>query len=239
MKNNIKVSLVIPAHNESGTLDELMERITKTMNSCMKKDEWECLIINDTSTDNTGKMLEELKKKHTNLRPFHHKINKGQTGCFDTGFKNARGDIILTLDGDLEVKPEDLPLFIKKMDDGADIVNGIRASRKHTFSIQFASRMYNILMFLFFKSLFYDAASNYTAFRSKFVKGINLKKNDHRYILPIATRRGAKEMEEVVIQHDRRSSGTSKYKAINKFIFGLFEIVNAWYRITKRKEYDL
>ncbi len=234
----IKVSVVAPAYNESGNLPEFVRRTEATLSKAVGNSGWELLVIDDCSRDNTAEVLGSLKKKYPNLRPINHTKNRGQTGCFDTGFKAARGKIIITMDSDLEVYPEDLPMFIKKMDDGADITNGIRTNRKHTFAINFASRIYNILMFLLFKSQVYDAASNYTSFKAEFVKGINLKHNDHRYIIPIAQRRGAKEIDEAIIRHDFRKSGISKYKAINKFISGLFEIIYAWFRIQVLKDYD-
>jgi len=235
----MKVSLVIPAYNESGTLNELAMRADKTMRSILKKNDWECIIVNDNSTDNSKEILEKLKEKYPNLKPIHHASNKGQTGCFDSGFKAAQGEIVITLDGDLEVFPEDIPIFIEKMNAGADLVNGIRTNRTHTFLICLASSLYNILMLTFFRILFYDAASNYTAIRTKFVKGINLKHNDHRYIIPIAIRRGAKKFDEVLIRHAVRKAGKSKYSALNKFLWGFFELFGAWYRINIKKEYDI
>jgi len=239
MTNNIKVTVISPAYNEAANLEELVQRVHKTLTKFVGKRNWEFIVVNDNSSDNSKVILEKLKKKYQNLRPVHHYKNRGQTGCFDTGFKLARGDIVITMDGDLEVHPEDIPLFLEKMKHpDVDVVNGIRTNRKHTFAINSLSRIYNILMFLVFQSPVYDAASNFTAFRSKFIKGINLKYNDHRYIIPIVQRRGAREFDEVIIHHDYRKSGISKYNAMKKFFFGFFELCYAWYRINVVKEYD-
>jgi len=233
----VEVTVISPVYNEENNLKELVKRVSKTLKTYIGK-KWEFIVVNDNSTDNSARILTALEKKYPNLRVFTHEKNKGQTGCFDTGFKNAKGSIVITMDGDLEVYPEDIPKFLDKMKEkDVDVVNGIRTNRKHTHSIHFASRMYNILLFLIFKTTTYDSASNYTAFRKKFIKGINLKKNDHRYILPIVMRRGAKTVEEVIINHDFRKSGMSKYRALNKFLYGFIEMVGFYCRLNCRKEF--
>lgn len=237
MPKRLKVSIVCPSRNEAKTFPELVRRIDTTMK---KLDyDWEIMIVNDASIDNSTEVLRKLQKQYKQLRPITHTKNKGQTGCFSSGFQNATGDIIITMDSDLEVIPEDIPLFLQKLEKDADVVNGIRTNRKHTFTIHFASRIYNLLMFLFFKTLTYDSASNFTAFRGKFVKGLKLRYNDHRYILPIVQHRGAKEIDEVIIHHYRREVGRSKYSAMKKFFYGFLELGYAWFRIVILRQYDI
>jgi glycosyltransferase involved in cell wall biosynthesis len=228
---------VCPAYNEAKILPKLIKRISDVMKNL--NFEWEVLIINDASTDNSADVLRKLQKRYKQLRPITHTKNRGQTGCFSSGFQNATGDIVITMDSDLEVDPEDIPLFLQKLKGEVDVVNGIRTNRKHTFAINFASRMYNMLVFLFFKTQTYDSASNFTAFRAKFVKGLKLCHNDHRYILPIVQRRGAHEIDEVIIHHHRREAGRSKYTAIKKFFYGFLEIIYAWFRIIVLRQYDI
>jgi glycosyltransferase involved in cell wall biosynthesis len=231
------VSIISPAYNEAGTIPELVMRVSKVMekSNCS----WEFLVVNDASTDNSRDVMRTLQKKYPSLRPLNHVRNSGQTACFSTGFREAKGDIVITMDSDLEVRPEDIPLYLERMKGDIDVVNGIRTNRKHTFSINFASRIYNILMFLIFRTLTYDSASNFTAFKAGLVRNLKLTHNDHRYILPIVKRRGAREIEEVIIHHDYRKAGRSKYKAIWKFVLGFFEILYAWYRIEVLGEYDV
>jgi len=226
----IKTTILIPIKNESQTLEELIGRVTNVMNST-HKGVWELLLIDDASTDNTAALITALKKKYKNIRVIFHKNSRGQTGCFKTGFNSARGKIIITLDGDLQVMPEDIPKFIEKMGQGYDLVNGIRENRQHPFWIKLASRIYNTLMLIFFNSPVFDAASNFTAIKTSLIKGVNLRGNDHRYIVPIAMQRGAKKIGEVVIIHKMRKSGKSKYKALPKYIKGFFEIFMAWTRL--------
>ncbi|MBW2974415.1 glycosyltransferase family 2 protein [Candidatus Woesearchaeota archaeon] len=225
----IKYTILSPIYNEEGAIRELIERVNKTMNA-YSKGKWEYLLIDDVSTDKSCKIMEELSKKYKPLRILRHKKQKGQAGCFATGFREAKGEIIVTLDGDLQVMPEDIPLFLNKTKEGYDLVNGIRENRKHPFWIKLASRIYNIFMLVFFDSPVMDSASNFTAVKTKFIKGVRLRGNDHRYIVPIAMRNGAKKIGEIIIKHNTRNSGKSKYKALSKYIRGGPEIIFAWIR---------
>lgn len=233
-----RVSIISPAYNEARTLPEFVRRTAAVMNKAVGA-QWELIIVNDASTDDTRSVLDGLQKKYANLRPVHHRRNGGQTQGFASGFAHARGEIVITMDCDLEVVPEDIPLFLDRMRGSVDVVNGIRTNRKHTFAINFASRIYNILLFLFFKTLTYDSASNFTAFRGRLVRSLKLRYNDHRYIIPIVMRRGAREIDEVIIHHHYRKAGMSKYGAARKFILGFVEILYAWIRITLLGRYDL
>ncbi|MBR9700131.1 glycosyltransferase [Candidatus Woesearchaeota archaeon] len=225
----IKYSIISPIHNEEAVLSELVSRVDKVMKRYAKND-WEFLLIDDVSSDSTSMIIKKLVKAYPLLKSIRHKTRGGQAGCFKTAFRNAKGPIIVTLDGDLQVMPEDIPLFLDKMKEGYDIVNGIREHRKHPFWIRLASRIYNLLMLIFFDSPVLDAASNYMAVKSKYVKNLSLRGNDHRYIVPIVMQRGAKRIGEVIVEHKGRKTGKSKYKALPKYIRGGPEIIFAWLR---------
>lgn len=226
----MKVSVISPIRNEAGTIKELVERVSSTMNKTCR-DDWEYLLIDDFSTDNSVGVIKEISGKNKNIKLLVHKKRMGQTGCFETGFNNAKGKYVITMDGDLQLAPEDLALFVEKMDKGYDVVNAIREHRQHPFWIKFASRVYNTLMLLFYNSPVLDAASNFTAFRTDYVRGVRLKGNDHRYIIPIVMRRGAKKIGEVIVQHNTRNRGKSKYSALPKYIKGFPELFIAWFKI--------
>jgi len=228
----VKVSVLSPIHNEEKAIEELVERVTSAMRKCCGND-WEYLLVDDASKDKSLEMMERIAKKNKNLKVVKRKIQGGQTGGFKSGFDKARGDIIITIDGDLEVLPEDLPLFVEKMNKGYDLVNGIRENNQHPFWMKLVSRIYNILMLIFFNNSVLDSASNFTAFKAKFVKGLKLKGNDHRYIVPIAVMRGANKIGEVVVRHKRRFSGKSKYKPLPKYIKGFPELFITWLRIKR------
>ena len=226
----VKISVLSPIRNEEDVVEELITRVSKTMRKHYGKN-WEFLLIDDASEDRSAEIILGCAEKNKNLVLIRHKSSRGQTGCFRTGFNHAKGDIIVTLDGDLQVMPEDIPPFVSKIEEGFDVVNAIRENRIHPFWIKFASRIYNVLMLLLFESPVMDAASNFTAFRAKFVRKLPLCDNDHRYMIPITKERGAKVFGELIITHKGRSSGKSKYKALPKYIKGFPEIFFAWMRI--------
>ncbi|MBN1896581.1 MAG: glycosyltransferase family 2 protein [Candidatus Aenigmarchaeota archaeon] len=226
----VKITVVSPVYNESEVLEELTERTTKTLKKALMND-WEFIIVDDASTDSTHVIMNRLVKKNRNLRYIRHEKRGGQTGCFKTGFDNARGDFIITMDGDLQVTPEDIPLFLAKINDGYDVINGIREHRKHDFWLRLISRFYNLLMLIFFNCPVLDAASNYTAVKRSLVKDLPLRGNDHRYLIPMTVRRGAKKIGEVVIRHCERKKGKSKYKMSRKFLKGGPEIIRVWLRM--------
>jgi len=230
---DLEVSVLSPVHNEGDVVIELIEKVNKVMNSKVGEGLWEYILVNDSSTDQTRVMLEDVKSSYKQLRIFHHEVKGGQTKCFDTGFRHARGRYVITFDADMQLLPEDLPLFIDKMRLDYDIVNAIRENRQHPRWIKLASRLYNLLMFMFFQCPVFDAASNYMAIKTEYVKGLKLVDNDHRYLIPIAQRRGAKKIGEVIVQHKPRKKGKSKYKALPKYIKGFPEIFLAWIRINQ------
>jgi len=163
---------------------------------------------------------------------FSHDTRSGQTGCFQTGFNKALGENVITIDSDLQVFPEDIPLLINRMQEGYELVNAIRNKRKHHPLIVISSKTYNVLMKIFFNCPVKDAASNYTAIKTEFVKNIKLVDNDHRYLIPIVQRRGLSKISEVEVRHAERKKGKAKY-GVSKAITGFPELVKAWLRIRK------
>jgi glycosyltransferase involved in cell wall biosynthesis len=232
----IEVTVVSPVRNEQDNVVELVERVDSALSKACGKN-WEFLMVNDASTDSTEAAMKALEKKYKNVRHINHSARRGQTGCFKTGFDNARGKFVVTMDADLQVHPEDLPLFIEKMRKGYELVNGIRENRQHPFWIKIASKIYNIMMTLFFDINVFDAASNYTSINAKYLKSLPLTDNDHRYLIPILQRRGLTRIGDVVVHHEMRRKGKSKYSALPKYIKGGFEIFQAWWRI-KSGRYD-
>lgn len=193
-------------------------------------DGWEALAVDDCSTDDSLAVLRREAARLPNLRVLAHDVNKGQTGAFETGFAHARAPIVVTMDADLQVLPEDVPRLLDAMARGYDVVNAIRMKRQHEPLIRVSSRFYNLLMRLFFRSPVTDAASNFTAFRTEHVQGVHLVENDHRYIIPIAQRRGARRVTEVPVRHEARRHGRSKY-GLSKALTGTPELLRAWRRL--------
>lgn len=232
----MQASIIFPVHNEEGSLDELITRANEALEAyfgienIQNQSAFEFVFIDDASTDGSFKILKSASEQHPHIRVLHHDSSRGQTGAFKSGFDVARGEVAVTMDADLEVLPEDIPLLLRKMDEGYEIVNAIRRERKHAWVTKLQSRIYNMLMWLFFQSPFHDNASNFTAVRSSLIKNLPLTDNDHRYLFPILRTRGLTKWAEVEVRHELRKSGVSKYSRF-KSVKSAFEMIPAWLRI--------
>jgi dolichol-phosphate mannosyltransferase len=240
----MKVSIITPIHNETANIPELVDRIEKTMESWCKLApgrDWEHVACDDHSTDGSLEMLKDLAKTHPHLKPVQNPKRSGQTGGFETGFRNATGDVVLTMDADLQNQPEDIPLLLKPIEEGRlDLVNAIRTKRQHAGTLIAISKLGNVLIRVFMTCPVSDAASNFTAIKANFVKSLSLFENDHRYVIPICVRRGMdpKRIGEVPTRHEARKHGASKYSAIRKAITGFPELLRCKKRLRKGV-YDL
>ena len=233
----MKVSVVTPIHNEEKNIPELVERIEKTMQGwCAGRPDrsWEHLACDDHSSDGSLELLKKLSLTHPNLRPVQNPKRSGQTGGFETGFRNATGDIVVTMDADLQNQPEDIPLLINPVADGRlDLVNVIRMKRQHASSLIAISKLGNVLIRILMTCPVSDAASNFTALKSSYVKNLKMIENDHRYLIPICIRRGMdpKRIGETGTRHEARKHGSSKYGAVRKALTGFPELLRCKKRI--------
>ena len=218
------LSIVIPCRNESASLPNLCPALEKVLKQHLKND-WEVLLVDDASTDNTRTIIQSFAKKNKNFKPFHLEKQGGQTGAYQLAFSVAKGKYILRMDGDFQDDPEDLPIFIEKMKQGYELIVGIRASRKHPRLLRFLTRVFDTLAVLLFDSPFHAASSSYIAFQSKYLKNLQLRKNDHRYLICIALTRGVQRPAEVITRHRDRLGGKSKYNVFKKMFLGPWEFL--------------
>lgn len=232
----MKLSLVFPVHNEEGNLGELIRRSDETLSKYYNvsdfknQSEFELILIDDASKDRSLEILKRHAVGDPHVVVIHHEQSRGQAGAFKSGFDAAHGEVTITMDADLEVFPEDIPLFLDKMKEGYEIVNGVRIDRKHEGIVKLQSRAYNWLMWIFFQSPFHDNASNFTAFITSMVKNLPLTDNDHRYLYPILYTRGLRKWAEVYVRHELRKQGVSKYGRF-KAVTSAFEMFPAWWRV--------
>ncbi len=219
-EKQLEVSLVFPVHNEEDSLEELVNRCSLVLKNYYQiadlenQREFELILVDDGSCDRSLEILKRLAGRHSFVKFLHHEASRGQTGAFKSGFDKARGKIIITMDADLEVLPEDIPLFLNKMKEGYEMVNAVRVDRKHERLINLQSKIYNFLMRVVFSSSFKDNASNYTAFLSQYAKNLPLIDNDHRYLYPIFKSRGLKKCAEVKVRHQLRRGGGVKIQRV-------------------------
>ena len=204
-ENNFKISVVVPAYNESKNLDSLLDNFDKMFRE--SKLEGEVLLVDDGSTDKTFKLAKDYEKKYTFLKALTNITHRGLTAALHTGFKNATGEIYLFWPADMQYYPEDIPKLINKIKEGNDIVTGWRQGKYGMKT--FVSFFYNFLSRWLFKIKVHDL-NGVKAFRKKVLEEVPLRKDWHRYMVVMAADKGYK-VDEVRIPLYPRKYGKSNF----------------------------
>ncbi len=203
------VSVVIPLLNEEESIPQLHERLTAALSKLDR--EYEIIIIDDGSTDRSYEILKNLQADDPHLCVIHFRRNFGQTAAFSAGFDMARGDVIITIDADLQNDPADIPLLLDKIDEGYDVVSGWRINRQdRMLDRKLPSKMANWMISKMTGVELHDYGCSLKAYRSEVVKNIKLYGEMHRFIPALASWVGVR-VAEVPVNHSARQFGTSKY----------------------------
>lgn len=218
------LSLVIPVFNEAGNLEELCKKIAAFLNSQEKT--WEVIFVDDGSKDGSWeKLVEEAKKLGDGTRLIRLARNYGQTLALRAGIDAACGDVIVTLDADLQNDPADIPKLLEKIEEGADLVSGWRSKRKDPFfRRRLPSRLGNLFVSFITGVKLHDFGCTLKAYRREIIKDIPLYGEMHRLIPALADWMGA-EIVEVEVSHQRRESGESKY-TLNRVFAVILDIIS-------------
>lgn len=208
MESKMDVSIVIPVFNEEGNIRQLYDEISVTMRGLDIN--YEVIFIDDGSTDNTLPLLKKIQEVDSHVEIIIFRRNFGQTAALSAGFDNARGDIIIPMDGDLQNDPNDIPLFLEKIKN-YDIVSGWRKNRKDkTLSKRLPSIIANRLISLITGVKLKDYGCTMKAYRREIIKNIRLYGEMHRFIPAIASGIGATYCE-IPTNHRPRIHGSSNY----------------------------
>jgi len=203
------LSIVIPLFNERATLEELHERLTAVLGAVGLP--YEIVFVDDGSVDGTYRELRGIAAVDPGVRLVKLTRNYGQTAALAAGFDQARGEIILAMDGDLQHAPEDLPVLLDKLDEGYDVVSGWRERRADNYwTRRLPSRIANWLIAKSSGVQLRDFGTTFKAYRSSVIKQIGLYGDLHRFIPALASAQGAR-IAEVSITHVRRSQRRSHY----------------------------
>ena len=204
----IELSVVIPVRNEEASLRELHRELTDVLRAF---DGYEIIIVDDGSTDRTFDILAEMQAVDPHVRVIRLRRNFGQTAAFAAGFDHARGRYIVTMDGDLQNDPADIPEMVKKIERGADIVCGWRKDRKDPFvSRRIPSMTANAIISSVTGVHLHDYGCSLKVFRSEIVKPMTLYGEMHRFLPAIASEQ-TDRIEEMVVNHRPRVHGRSNY----------------------------
>jgi glycosyltransferase involved in cell wall biosynthesis len=204
-----ELTLVIPVYNEASNLADLHREITEACQNLKKS--YEIIFVDDGSTDESLLVCKQLLEKDPRIRILQLRKNFGQTAALSAGFDHARGNIIITLDADLQNDPQDFGLLIAKIEEGYDLANGWRVKRKDRFiTRRLPSTLANWLISRMTGVKLHDYGCTLKAFRREIIKHIKLYGELHRFIPAIASNAGV-SISEVKVNHRKRSHGKSKY----------------------------
>jgi glycosyltransferase involved in cell wall biosynthesis len=228
-EDRMNLSIIIPVFNEEENIPHLLKGL-KTALAGIKTD-YEVIFIDDGSTDNTLNVLKDIHKEGNNIKIIELRRNFGQTAAISAGFDYSQGDVIITMDGDLQNDPEDIPLLLKKINEGYDVVSGWRADRKDPFfTKKLPSKISNWLASKLTGVRLHDFGCTLKAFRREVVERINLYGEMHRYIPALASWMGI-SIAEVRVRHHPRQYGRSKY-GIARLMRGLLDLITVKFLLT-------
>lgn len=205
----MKISVVIPIYNEEENVTLLYDELTEVMKSMACS--YEILFVDDGSTDSTLSILQSMQAADQRIVVVKFRRNFGQTAAMSAGFDYSSGDVIITMDGDLQNDPRDIPRFIQKIEDGFDVVTGWRHDRKDAFlNRRLPSIIANKIISWTTGVALHDYGCTLKAFRREVIKNIHLYGEMHRFIPAIASGMGI-SFTEIKVNHRARQFGTSKY----------------------------
>lgn len=214
------ISFVIPVYNEAESIEELVCRI----NLCVPTTySFEIILIDDGSTDESWEIIEMLAETNEEVRGFRFRSNSGKAAGLQTGFDAARGEIIFTMDGDLQDDPQEIPNFLAKLEEGYDLVSGWKKVRHDPWHKVLPSRVFNRMLSYFSQVKLHDHNCGFKCYRRTVAKSIQLFGELHRMVPSLAGMHGFR-VTEIPVKHHPRIHGVSKY-GIERFIRGFSDML--------------
>jgi glycosyltransferase involved in cell wall biosynthesis len=221
------ISVVIPVYNEEENLDPLLDELFPILNDLGAG--FEVICVDDASTDNSVAVLRELKGKYSELRILQHLMNCGESAAEATGFAKARGELIVTIDGDQQNDPADIPALLEASKD-ADAVCGVRQKREDDWVKRISSRIANGFRNWVTKDVIADAGCTFRALRREALCEVPVFNGMHRF-LPTLLRLQGFKVVEIPVNHRPRTRGESKYGIGNRMLRGLVDcFAILWFR---------
>jgi len=222
----LDLSVVVPLYNEEESLPELVNQLLNALRDSGER--FELVLVNDGSSDGTAQVLEELSEKVPELVGVLLRKNYGQTAAMSAGFDVAQGEIIVSLDGDLQNDPADIPLLLKKLREGYDLVSGWRHQRQDAaLQRKLPSKIANRLIGRVTGVRLHDYGCSLKAYRSEILADMSLYGELHRFLPALAFIEGAR-ITEVKVNHRARQYGQSKY-GIDRTFRVLMDLLTVWF----------
>ena len=222
------ISVVVPLYNEEESLPELEAWIARVMDE--HKFSYEIIFVNDGSTDGSRCVIEDLRKHNPNVRGISFRRNYGKSPALNTGFRAAKGDVVITMDADLQDSPDEIPeLYRMITEDGYDLVSGYKQKRYDPLSKTIPTKLFNATARRVsgIKNL-HDFNCGLKAYRHKVVERIEVYGDMHRYIPYLAKLAGFNRIGEKVVHHQARKYGKTKF-GLDRFVNGYLDLATLWF----------
>ena len=222
------ISVVIPLYNEEESLPELFAWIQRVMTQ--NNFSYEVIFVNDGSTDRSWQVIEELATQNNTVRGIKFRRNHGKSPALYCGFAKAQGDVVITMDADLQDSPDEIPeLYRMITQDGYDLVSGYKKKRYDPLSKTLPTKLFNATARAVsgIKNL-HDFNCGLKAYRKEVIKNIEVYGEMHRYIPYLAKNAGFNKIGEKVVQHQARKYGVTKF-GLNRFVNGYLDLISLWF----------
>lgn len=232
---SVTYSVVIPLKNEEENIQELIDEIIPVMQQL--KAPWEIICIDDGSTDQTLKRLQDLSRQHAELRILTFDRNYGQSSAFDAGFKASRGDFVITLDGDRQNDPRDIPKLVSLLDE-ADLVCGRRLRRRDPMAKRITSLLANAVRSRLCKDGVQDTGCSLKAYRRSCLSKIKMFHGMHRFLPALFIIEGFR-VKEVDVNHRERVKGKTKYNFFNRSFNTIADLLAVRWMYKRHLKYQI
>jgi len=220
----MQISIVIPLFNEAESLPELAAWIERVMNA--NNFSYEVLMIDDGSKDESWNAIEKLSAQNPNIKGIRFRRNYGKSAGLQVGFSHAQGDVVFTMDADLQDSPDELPALYKMItEDGYDIVSGWKQKRFDPISKTIPTKLYNATARMMSGIYLHDFNCGLKAYKNEVVKSVEVYGEMHRYIPVLAKKAGYANIGEKVVQHQARKYGVTKF-GMERFLYGFLDLLS-------------
>ena len=219
MSNNPSISIIVPVLNEEGSLEIFYTETSKVLR---EYSDWEMIFVDDGSDDESFNIIRGIAEKDSHVTLIQFFKNFGKADALSEGFNQANGDVIITIDADLQDDPAEIPRLVAKIQEGWDVVSGWKKDRKDPASKRIPSKLFNLVTRIFTGIKIHDFNCGLKAYRRKVVKAIDVYGGLHRYIPALAGQKGF-SVTEIEVNHRPREFGETKYGG-NRFFHGFFDL---------------
>ncbi|NLF42977.1 MAG: glycosyltransferase [Bacteroidales bacterium] len=218
------ISIIVPLYNEEESLPELVDWIEKVMKQ--HNFSWEAVMVDDGSNDRSWEVIQELNKKHPEVKGIRFRRNYGKSAALNVGFEEAQGDVVITMDADLQDSPDEIPeLYRMIKEEKFDLVSGWKKKRYDPISKTIPTKVYNWATRKFTGIYLHDFNCGLKAYRKEVIKAVEVYGEMHRYIPVIAKWAGFKKIGEKVVIHQKRKYGTTKF-GLERFFNGFLDLLS-------------